>query len=199
MCFTKCCQKQTLNNIKKRGFQFGKHHHYPALSSSVLDFVAVRTSQIFMLDWSSAQYMSSRCSMSSQTVENVFSRGYTAVQKKKEKALVWKQNMRGRGLITSFVMRAAANWNSITAKTITSVCWKVGDNLSPVFIVFLTYFGFCILFEGQNNRFCHVLLNCFLSVESAHTFFDVSTAVPFVSFGPLINDLPNTHHKCFCV
>lgn len=169
MCFTaargreECCQKQTLNNIKKRGFQFGRHHHYPALSSSALDFVAVRTSQIFMLDWSSAQYMSSRCSMSSQTVENVFSRGYTAVQKKKEKkkALVWKQNMRGRGLITSFVMRAAANWNSITAKTVTSVCWKVSDNLSPVFVVFLTYSGFCILFEGQNNRFCHVLLNFF--------------------------------------
>lgn len=49
------------------------------------------------------------------------------------KALGWKQNSH-RNSIASFVMRAASNRNCPTAKTITSVCWKAGDNLfSPCF------------------------------------------------------------------
>lgn len=76
-------QKKKQKYEKKRRVEFGKHHHYTGLSFSVLDFVAVRARKIFMLDWSSAQYMSSRCSMSSQTVENGFSRGYTTFTKEK--------------------------------------------------------------------------------------------------------------------
>lgn len=74
--------------------------------------------------------------MSSHTVENGVSRKYTTFIK--EKAWFEKENMRGRGLITSLVLRTAANWNSITAKTITSVSWKLGDNLFPAFMVSVT-------------------------------------------------------------
>lgn len=75
-------QKKTWKYEKKR-FEFGKHHHYHGLSFSVLDFVTVRTRKIFMLEWSSAQCVNSRCSMSSRTVENAFSRRYTTFTKEK--------------------------------------------------------------------------------------------------------------------
>ena len=53
--------------------------------------------------------------------------------------------MRGRGLITSSVQRTAANWNSITAKTITSVSWKLGDNL------FMPSLSFYLNFDGTSG------------------------------------------------
>ena len=68
---------------KEERFEFVKHHHYHGLSFSVLDSITVRRRKIFMLDWSSAQYMNSRCSMSSWTVENHFSRRYTTFTKEK--------------------------------------------------------------------------------------------------------------------
>lgn len=60
----------------------------------------------------------------------------------KRKAWFEKENMSGRSLITYFALRTAANWNSIRAKTITSVSWILGDNLFPAFVVFLTQFSF---------------------------------------------------------
>ena len=128
--------KKRHRNIKGKRFEFGKHHHYHSLSFSVLDFVTVRKRKIFMLEWSSTQCMNSRCSVSSWTVENGFSHRYTTFIK--EKAWFQKENIRGRGLITSLVLRTDANWKCIRAKTITSVSWKLGDNLFPAFVVFLT-------------------------------------------------------------
>lgn len=59
--------------------------------------------------------------------------------------------MRGRGLIPSSVQRTSANWNSVAAKTITSVSWKLGDNL-----FFLSAFAF-ISWDSSfkdSNRIC---------------------------------------------
>lgn len=37
--------------------------------------------------------------------------------------------------------------------------------------------AFCTVHVGWSNRFCHALLNCFLSAEGAYTFLHVSMAV----------------------
>lgn len=67
--------------------------------------------------------MNSRCSVSSQTVENSSSQDHpTSI---KEKRGLKRKTWGGE----AFVQGTAANWNSATAKTITSASWKLGDNL----------------------------------------------------------------------
>lgn len=132
-------QRETAKNrhrsMKRKTFEFGKHHHYHSLSFSVLDFVTVRKRKIFMLEWSSGQCMNSRCSMSSQTVENGFSRRYTTFI---NKSMVWKGKHEGEKLNNIFSPENSCQLEQYHAKTVTSVSWKLGDNRFPAFVVFLT-------------------------------------------------------------
>ena len=83
--------------------------------------------------------------------------------------------MRGRGFITSLVLETAANWNSITAKAITSVSWKLGDNLFiPAIMVFLAQFW------DSSFRYVHVValweeLSCLAKLF--FEFFELSEGV----------------------
>lgn len=73
----------------------------------------------------------------------------------------------------------------------------------PVFVAFLTHRGFCTIHLGWSNRFCHALLNCFLSAEGAYTFLHVSMAVcsaPLLKFFFFFNQTRNrnvsvSHHN----
>lgn len=71
----------------------------------------------------------------------------------------------------------------------------------PLFLLpFWPIAAFCTVHVGWSNRFCHALLNCFLSAEGAYTFLHVSMAVcsaPLLKF--FFFFLPNTHQECFCV
>lgn len=75
------------------------------------------------LHWIWGRYMSSRCSVSSHTVENSFSHEHPTSTKEKRglQRKTWGRE--------AFVQGTAANLNSATAKTITSASWKLGDNL----------------------------------------------------------------------
>lgn len=72
--------------------------------------------------------------------------------------------------------------------------------------------AFCTVHVGWSNRFCHALLNCFLSAEGAYTFLHVSMAVcsaPLLKFffsfyQTRIRNVSVSHHnfkiwKTWCV
>lgn len=99
-----------------------KNHRSPVLPFQC-PWLCGRENRGKSLCWIWRWYMNSRCSVSSQTVENSSSNEHpTSIKEKHDlKRKTWGGE--------AFVQGTAANWNSATAKTITSASWKLGDNL----------------------------------------------------------------------
>lgn len=116
------------------------------------------------LRWIWVRYMNSRCFVLSRTVENSFSHGHPASTNEK---CGLKRKTWGR---EAFVQGTAANLNSATAKTITSVSWKMGDNLFTLSNLNLLPHVDILISTTWSAGFVELLLHYFCFFPRSYTF-----------------------------